>query len=93
MSDNKDFYQAIRRMLKAAYKRTASADPEEFAALGDLPGLCQALEAQTVQTMRAAGYTWEHIGSAFGLTKQAAFKRWGRRDISGGKPQTGERNL
>lgn len=91
MSDNKEFYDAIKRMIRAAYKRTGTGDPEEFAALGDLPGFCAALEAQTVQTMRAQGYTWEHIGSAFKMTKQAAFKRWGRKtDISGDKPiQTG----
>lgn len=79
MSDNAEFYGAIKRMIRAAYKRTAAGDPEEFAALGDLPGLCTALEAQAVQSMREAGYTWEHIGSAFKMTKQAAFQRWGRK--------------
>jgi hypothetical protein len=33
-----------------------------------------------VQTARAAGATWQQIGDAAGLTKQAAHQRWGGAD-------------
>lgn len=77
MSDNKDFYKAVERMIKAAYRRASDADPEDFHILGDLPLLCREEECKTVKSLRIKGYSWSHIGSSFGLSKQAAFKRWG----------------
>lgn len=79
MKDNREFFGAVQRMVRAAYRRAAETDPEEFAALAGLPTLCADLEAQAVHALRAQGYTWEHIGRAFKMTKQAAFNRWGRK--------------
>lgn len=78
MSDNKKFYAAVSRMIRAAYRRAESADPEDFHILKDFPELCRLCEESTVNSLRSKGYTWEHIGQAFGLSRQAAFNRWGR---------------
>lgn len=78
MSDNRQFYAAVNRMIRAAYKRVAESDPEDFFSLGDLAAQCRHYETLAVKALRAKGYTWEHIGSGFCLSRQAAFKRWGR---------------
>lgn len=77
MGDNERFYAAVRRMVRAAYKRAASGDPEELADLGDLTTFCANLERACIKLFREEGYTWEHIGSVYGLSRQAAFNRWG----------------
>ncbi len=37
-----------------------------------------AIERGTVQAARAEGRTWDEIGAASGVTRQASWKRWGR---------------
>jgi len=37
-----------------------------------------AIERRTVQAARAEGRTWDEIGAASGVTRQASWKRWGR---------------
>jgi len=37
-----------------------------------------AIERKTVQASRAEGRTWDEIGAASGVTRQASWKRWGR---------------
>lgn len=79
MGENKLFYAAVYRMTKAAYKRASAGDPEELKEFGDFFTFVREIERQTIQHYRSQGYTWEHIGSAFGLSRQAAFNRWGRK--------------
>lgn len=36
-------------------------------------------EAELVRRARAAGFTWQHIAVALGVSKQAVHKKYGRR--------------
>ena len=44
----------------------------------DIDELCDALIDRVVQEARAAGHSWSEIGTAMGVTKQAAQQRHGR---------------
>jgi hypothetical protein len=37
-----------------------------------------AIERRAVQASRAEGRTWDEVGAASGVTRQASWKRWGR---------------
>jgi len=37
-----------------------------------------AIERRTVQAARSEGRTWDEIGAAIGVSRQASWKRWGR---------------
>lgn len=68
----------IARMIAAAGKRAAGMDPDQLARLQDLHRAVDQATAVAVAGQRSQGITWESIGQALGVTKQAALMRWGR---------------
>ena len=61
--------------------RTTVDDTEPLAALRAARGLRESLlewEAQLARTALANGETWETIGAALGISRQAAWERLGR---------------
>lgn len=73
-----EYAQAMRRMLASWVKRLEDADVEDVAELvafadHELP---EALR-QVVGAMRDDGRSWAEVGRAFGVTRQAAYKRFG----------------
>lgn len=62
-------------------QRTAMAaeseDPSEgLRAVAALRRLAEGLEARQVITARRAGWTWEQIGDALGVSRQAVHKKY-----------------
>ena len=66
----------IRRMITAAGKRVGERDPDLLAELYALHGYVNGAVADAVEAQRSQGITWESIGQALGVTKQAALMRW-----------------
>jgi hypothetical protein len=48
-------------------------------AVAALPQLVERLEALQVDSARRHGWSWEQIGAALGVSKQAVHKKHGRR--------------
>jgi len=67
----------VRRVISALGERAAAEDPEQLRALVDLQADLQVAIYRAVAGQRAAGITWEAIGSATGTTRQAALMKWG----------------
>jgi DNA-directed RNA polymerase specialized sigma24 family protein len=58
----------------------SSRDPAVgLAAVASLRILLESLEELQVTNARALGWSWEEIGRALGVTKQAVHRRYGRR--------------
>lgn len=77
--DHAAFMAFARRILRAASKRMADADPEDLA---DLVALREAVDEAINTAARAVhdgGASWAQIGGALGVSKQAAQQRWGSR--------------
>lgn len=75
--ENDDYLAFVIRILKAAEKRIASADPEDLAAMAQLrAALDQAIDG-AARGMHDNGYSWTEIAAPLGISRQAALKRWG----------------
>jgi hypothetical protein len=72
------FLAFMGRILRAASRRVANADEIEFGMLVDLGRNYEDVLQGAVDGLRARHVSWEVIGHAAGMTKQAAQKRWGR---------------
>ena len=77
--DNPDFLRMLARMVAAAGRRIGTSDEEELSALVQLEHLVDKAILDAVKGMRAAGVTWDAIGTATGTTRQGAQQRWGDR--------------
>lgn len=56
-----------------------SADPETgLRAVGALRRLAERVEAMHVAQARSAGWSWEQIGDALGVTRQAVHAKYGK---------------
>lgn len=74
-----EYIAATGRMIRAAGRRVAEADPEQLAALNGLQGELERALLTGVAGQRASGIQWATIGRALGVTKEAVIQRWGRR--------------
>lgn len=80
---NQAFYKMVGRMTVSAGRRAAQADPEELRELLSIRDDMDAIIQQTVNGLRDAGFTWDSIGEAIGVTRQACIKRWGNAENKG----------
>jgi hypothetical protein len=78
------YLSSLRSMIRAAGPRVGAADPEDLAAL---LALHRAIEDAAVVAVRGKddgwglkdSFSWQSIGDALGITRQAALQRWGHR--------------
>ena len=74
-----EYLGMLRRMIRAAGRRVADADELEMAALLELRDELETAVRLAVLGQRATlGRSWAWVGSALGITRQAAQQRYGR---------------
>jgi hypothetical protein len=62
--------------------RLAQADPATgLRAVGALHRLAERVEAMHVEAARRAGWSWEQIGDALGVTRQSVHAKYGKKDV------------
>lgn len=72
-----EYLSAAKRFIRAAGRRVAEADEIELGELMTLHDVVDDALLTAVRGMRERGMSWAYIASATGVTRQAAFKRWG----------------
>lgn len=73
-----EYLKMLKRMIKAAGKRVGDADEHELRELVALrKDLSEAIQA-AVDGQRAIGRSYADIAAGLGMSRQAAFKRWGK---------------
>lgn len=77
MSDQSEFMAFTRRVLRAASRRMAAADPEDLADLVALRADVDEAIDRAARAVHEGGVSWAQIGAAVGITRQAAQQRWG----------------
>ena len=75
--ENDDYAAFARRVLRAYARRVATGDVEALTLMADLASEIDTAIGQAVTGLRAFGYSWAEIGSRLGITRQAAWQRWG----------------
>ena len=74
-----DMIGFARRIIRALGARVADADEWELAELAALEVELQEALTKAVAGQMRYGRSWQHIGDAFGISRQAAFKRYAAR--------------
>lgn len=67
----------VRRSIRALAKRVG--DEADIEGLGPMLELHRQMETaiqDSVDALRAAGYSWDEIGKRAGVTRQTAFENW-----------------
>jgi hypothetical protein len=75
--ENDEYAAFARRVLRACARRVADGDVEALTLMTDLAEEIDSAIGQAVTGLRAVGYSWAEIGSRLGITRQAAWQRWG----------------
>lgn len=68
-----------RRIIRVAGERVANADDWELAELATLVDDVERAKTVAVRGLRARGMSWQYIGDALGITRQAAQQRYADR--------------
>lgn len=77
--DTTEYLAMVRRLLRAAGRRVADADPEDLAELLGLQAELDQAIVTAVHGMRNThGASWADIARATGTSRQAAAMRWGK---------------
>lgn len=80
----------MRRLVRAQGKR-AGADLEMFAMFAGLVEEARARLADAADLLIAQGYSYGDIARVLGITRQAAWKRFGRKpEVDAGIARTGD---
>ena len=77
--ENDEYAAFARRVLRAYARRVADGDVEALTLMLGLSAEIDDAIAQAVTGLRGSGYSWAEIGSRLGITRQAAWQRWGAR--------------
>jgi hypothetical protein len=75
--ENDEYAAFARRVLRAYARRIADGDVEALTLMIDLADEIDSAISQAVKGLRGFGYSWAEIGSRLGITRQAAWQRWG----------------
>lgn len=72
------YIEFARRVIRGAGRRVAEADEFELAELVQLRRDLEYAIGEAIEGQRAYGRSWQHIGDALGITRQAAHERYGK---------------
>lgn len=75
--DTAQYLRMVKPIIRRAGERVADDDPEQLAALISIRGMLDAAILKAVAGQRQNGITWEAIGAATGVTRQAALMHYG----------------
>jgi hypothetical protein len=75
--ENDEYAAFARRVLRACARRVADGDVEALTLMLGLSAEIDTAISQAVKGLRKSGYSWAEIGSRLGITRQAAWQRWG----------------
>jgi hypothetical protein len=87
--EDADYAAGVRRLVRASARR-AGADLAMFAMFAESVDYARARLAEAAAQLIAQGYSYGDIAGELGITRQAAWKRFGRKpEVDAGTPESG----
>ena len=77
-SGPRGYMAAARRFIRAAGRRAGEGDEFELAELYALRTVLDEAMRDAINGQQSYGKSWAHIGAALGMTREAAWQRWGK---------------
>lgn len=72
-----EWLEMLSRMIRAAGVRVGDADEHELSRLFGMREELEGAIRNAIAGQRSIGRSWDHVGRALGISRQAAFKRYG----------------
>lgn len=87
-----EYARFTERMVRSYGRKALAGDLDVTALeyLASLEAMVAAQTAETVRGLRATGVSWREVGDALGITRAAAFKRYGHLDPEGARKPGGQ---
>lgn len=73
-----EYLSAARRFIRAAGVRVGESDEHELAELASLQVALNEALTVAIAGQRTYGKSWAKIGGALGVSREAAWQRWGK---------------
>jgi hypothetical protein len=77
--ENKEYFSMATRIIRAAGFRAGNGDEYDLAALLHLESSVFEATCQAIALQLQNGRSWAFIGASFGVSRQAAFRRFASR--------------
>lgn len=71
-----DYLKMLKRMIRAGGKRVGQADEIELAEIVELHRYMEEVIKDAISNQLEEGKSWQNIGDALNVSRQAAFKKW-----------------
>lgn len=81
--DDTEFDAFARRILRAYAKRAGEGDAYVLSRLIRLQDEIDAVALDAVRALKERGFSWAEIGFDTGLSRQGAYRRWGKGEENG----------
>jgi hypothetical protein len=81
--DDTEFDAFARRIIRAYAKRAGEGDAYVLSRLVRLQEEIDTVALDAVRTLKERGFSWAEIGFDTGLSRQGAYRRWGKSEESG----------
>jgi hypothetical protein len=78
--ENHEYFGMMRRMVRAAARRVKAEDPSDLAELLAIRAELDKAIGDTARALNANNFSWSEIGYGAGISKRAAYARWGQAD-------------
>lgn len=78
MCDDTEFLKMLKRMIRAGARRVGDADEVELQEFLEVRRFFDEQFARAVKAQVENGHSWQDVGDALGISKQAAFKRFSK---------------
>lgn len=78
MTDNTAYLEMLKRVIRAGARRVGQADEHDLKAFSDLRSFLDCQLSVAVNLQLSEGKSWQDIGGALGISRQAAFKQFSK---------------